>query len=69
MFACKNRVGSWRKDERGGEGGYGGGHQRRMVEGIKEEMGGNEQEREAHFAPCEDQPYWESASEIFNRAV
>lgn len=44
-------------------------HQGRMVEGIKEEMGGNEQEREAHFAPCEDQPYWESASEIFNRAV
>lgn len=68
MFACKNRVGSWRKVE-GGAGGGGGVHQRRMVEGIKEEMGENEQEREAHFAPCEDQPYWESASEIFNRAV
>lgn len=39
------------------------------LEGIKEEMGGNEQEREADFAPCEDRPYWESASEIFNRAV
>lgn len=38
-------------------------------EGIKEEMGGNEQKHEADFAPCEDQPYWESASEIFNRAV
>lgn len=39
------------------------------MEGIKEEMGGNEQERNADLAMCEDQPYWESASEIFNRAV
>lgn len=57
----KNRVGSRGKKKKeqksewvGGSGGE--------LEGIKEEMGGNEQE----LAPCEDQPYWESASEIFN---
>lgn len=57
---------SWQQEirERASEwdGGGGGGEE---LEGIKEEMGGNEQECEADFAPCEDQPYWESAPEIF----